>query len=190
MNWTRGADEFLTALSSSDPTPGGGAAAALAGAMGCALGLMSIGTTLKRKSTPQENHPALLQSQKKLAGLHSELKTLMQKDAEAYTSYLTATKLPKDSPTRAQAVQDALWFAAMVPADTATTCEHVLTEIKAVRPLIASIILSDLHCAQHLLASAITCCVENIRINQAGIISVERQEKLSKWLEHFSTVTL
>lgn len=187
MNWTRGADEFLTALSSSDPTPGGGAAAALAGAMGCALGLMSIGTTLKRKSTPQENHPALLQSQKKLAGLHSELKTLMQRDAEAYTAYLTASKLPKDAPARTQAVQDALWFAATVPADTATACEHVLAELNTVRPLIASIILSDVNCAQHLLKSAIACCVENIRINQAGITSTERQEKLAKWLEHFST---
>ena len=190
MSWNQGADQFLNALSSAEPTPGGGAAAAMTGAMGCALLLMAIGTTLKRKNTPATDRPFLLQSQKKLIGLHNELKTLMQQDADAYTAYLTASKLPKDSPTRTEAVQNALWFAATVPADTATTCEHVLAELNVVRQRIASIILSDVHCAQHLLLSAILCCVENIRINQSGITDSQRQQKLSKWLEHFSTAKL
>ena len=188
MTWTQGADEFLTALSSSDPTPGGGAAAALAGAMGCALGLMSIGTTLKRKATPQEARPTLLSNQQKLAGLHRELKTLMQKDADAYAAYLTASKLPKENPTRTQAVQEALWLAATVPADTASVCEQVLVALKNVRPLIASHILSDVHCAQQLLTCALACCVENIRVNQTGITDPKRQQKLTDWITHFSEV--
>ena len=190
MTWTQGADEFLTALSSSDPTPGGGAAAALAGAMGCALGLMAIGTTLKRKATPEEDRPTLLQSQQKLASLHRELKTLMQKDADVYAAYLTASKLPKENPTRTQAVQEALWLAATVPADTASVCEQVMLELKNVRPLIASIILSDVNCAQQLLTSALACCVENIRVNQTGIANQEQRQKLAQLIKHFSMVKL
>ena len=51
MEWFTAAERFTAALASSDPTPGGGAAAAHAGAMGCALALMAVQTTLKRKST-------------------------------------------------------------------------------------------------------------------------------------------
>ncbi len=188
MTWMHGADEFLTALSSSDPTPGGGVAAALAGAMGCALGLMAIGTTLKRKVTPEEARPTLLQSQQKLADLHLELKTLMQKDADAYAAYLTANKLPKENPARTQAVQEALWLAATVPADTATVCEQVMKELKNVRYLIAPLILSDVDCAQKLLTSALACCVENIRVNKTGITDPQHQQKLEAWITHFSEV--
>ena len=190
MTWIHGADEFLTALSSSDPIPGGGAAAAMVGAMGCSLGLMAIATTLKRKSTPENDRSTLLQSQQKLAGLHRELKTLMQQDADAYASYLAASKLSQENPARTEAVQEALWGAASVPADTACACEQVLAELNAVRPLIASIILSDVTCAQQLLVSAVACCVENISINQAGITNHERKQKLARWIEHFLTVKL
>ena len=57
MEWYTAADKFIEALASSDPTPGGGAAAASAGAMGCALAMMAVGTTLKRKATPEADEP-------------------------------------------------------------------------------------------------------------------------------------
>ncbi len=185
MQWSHAAEQFTNALASSDPTPGGGAAGVMAGAMGCALVLMAIGTTLKRKSTPPTARPALEQAQKKLIGLHNTLKGFIQQDSDAYTAYLTATKLPKDNPARTQAVQDALWFAACVPADSATTCLHVLKEAATVRPLIDKIILSDIACAQHLLKSAIACSAENIRANLAFITDTARIEKLNKQLETF-----
>ena len=183
MNWHTGASQFLQALSSPAPTPGGGAAAAMSGAMGCALMMMAVGTTLKRKNTPTQHLPILEQGLAKLGGLHSELKNLIQKDAQAYETYLAACKLPKEN---IQARQDALWFAATVPADTATVCLHVLKEITRLQDYIAAIILSDVACARHLLQSAIACCVENIRTNAAYITQADRVEKLQKQLETFT----
>lgn len=185
MNWNQGAEHFLDALSSSNPTPGGGAAAAMAGAMGCALLLMSIGTTLKRKNTSQALQESLQPAQKKIVGFEAELKRLMQQDAQAYEAYLAARRLPKGDLTRAQALQDALCFAATVPADIASTALCALQLVNFLEPLIASVILSDVYCAKHLLKTAIACSLENIRINLPGITDPTRVEHLQQQINTF-----
>lgn len=186
MNWNEGAYQFTDALASSAPTPGGGAAAAMAGAMGCALLMMSVATTLKRKATPPQHRPLLKKILRSLQPLHTQLKTAMVQDAQAYEAYLAAAKLPKDDPSRPQAVQESLRNAAQVPADTARTCQRVQALLAKARPVVADIILSDVACAQHLLNSAIQCCVENICANQKYSTPQERQEKYEKWLKTFS----
>ena len=77
MDWNIGAHQFTDALASSNPTPGGGAAAAMAGAMGCALVMMAAGTTLKSKNTPNEYRPLLEKSLHELERLHTQLKDLI-----------------------------------------------------------------------------------------------------------------
>lgn len=183
MQWTNGSNQWLDALSSADPTPGGGAAAAITGAMGCSLLLMAARTTLKRKATPMDSRKTLEYHISKLAGLLSELKNLAQQDAQAYQGYLAVTKLPKTDPARPQALQDALWQAACIPADTATACKKVLLQLEETAPLIDKIIFSDVSCARHLLTGAIACCVENIRANAAYVTQPERAEKLQKLVQ-------
>lgn len=180
MQWDTAADHFIEALASSDPTPGGGAGAAMAGAMGCALALMAVQTTLKRKSTSAQAQTLLTEGAKRISSLKMELKNLMQKDAEAYAAYLTAKKLPLGDSHRTKVLQDALWFAATVPADTATTAVHCLREIDRIKADIAPVIQSDVSCAQHLLRAAIRCAVENIRANAIYITNEERKEFLEK----------
>ena len=179
MEWNSSANDFVEALASSNPTPGGGAAAAMAGAMGCALALMAANTTLRQKLASQQQG-LLTESIKQLQTLKEALKTLIQKDAKAYDSYIAARKLPKENPNRQNILQDALWFAATVPVDTATTAVHCLHEIDKIKDSIAPVIVSDVLCAQHLLQSAIRCAVENIRANIAYITNEERKEMLEK----------
>jgi len=185
MEWFTAAERFTTALSSSDPTPGGGAAAAHAGAMGCALTLMAVQTTLKRSTTAQDAKARLESAVKRLSSLRAQLNAYVQKDAEAYTAYLTARKLSKDDPARPQALQDALLFAATVPADTATTALQVLKEIEIIKTDIADIILSDVLCAKHLLQACIRCAVENIRANLVFIENEDRKNSFEKQITVF-----
>lgn len=180
MEWYTAAERFTEALASPEPTPGGGAAAAMTGAMGCALAMMAVGTTLKRKATPEGPRPRLTQSLKRLNAFKSELKSYIQKDGEAYAAYLMAKKLPKETPEREKAVQDALLFAARVPADAASAAMHCLREIDDVKTDVADIILSDVHCARHLLQACIKCSVESIRANLSFIKHEDRVNELNK----------
>ena len=180
MEWNLAADCFIEALASSNPTPGGGAGAAMAGAMGCALALMAIETTLKQKSVLPQVQTLLTDPYKRLHTLKTELKAYIQKDADAYHAYLAAKKLPKEDLNRPHVLQEALWLAASVPADTATAAVHGLLETNKIKDNIAPVIKSDVLCAQHLLKASIRCAVENMRANLVYITSEERRKKLEE----------
>lgn len=186
MEWFKAAEKFNQALSSSDPVPGGGAAAAMTAAMGCSLALMAAGTTLLKKSTAPEVKTRLEQAMRKLGAFKTRLIELVQEDGAAYSAYIVAKKLPKEDPGRARAMQDALVYAARVPADTAATALHCLKEVQIAQPDIAPVILSDAHCARHLLQSALRCCIENIQANLAFIQDEALTEKLRKQIETFA----
>lgn len=185
MRWADAAEQFVQALASPEPTPGGGAAAATAGAMGCALVLMAIEVTLKRKNTPADIVPALENTKQLLSNLQTAFHALARRDAAAYAAYVHACKLPKEDPSRLRALQDTLWTAAFIPADTAQAGSQALTLLDAVQDKIAPVILSDVFCARHLLRSAIACCVENIRANLKYIKEPEQIGKLKKILEAY-----
>jgi len=185
MKWDKAANQFIDALASSDATPGGGAGAAMTGAMGCALALMAVGTTLKRKSTPPSVLPKLSDSYKRLMSFKDELQSYILKDGEAYSSYLTAKKLPKQDDNRQNALEQALWFAARVPADTATAALHCLREIDLIKSDVAEVIMSDILCARHLLQSCIKCSVENMRANLVFITNKDHVAALEKQIATF-----
>ncbi|MBR4355078.1 MAG: cyclodeaminase/cyclohydrolase family protein [Elusimicrobiaceae bacterium] len=185
MQWSTAAEYFIAALASSDPTPGGGAAAAQTGAMGCALVMMAIGTTLKRKNLPTEVTSRLDKSLKRLGSLKTELSAYVKKDAEAYANYLTARKLPKEDSNRPDAIQQALFFAASVPADTATTALQVLKETENIKDDIADVILSDIYCAKHLLQACIHCAIENIQANLSFITNEDKKNIFEKQISVF-----
>ncbi|MBO7191119.1 MAG: cyclodeaminase/cyclohydrolase family protein [Elusimicrobiaceae bacterium] len=185
MQWSTAAEQFVAALASSDPTPGGGAAAAQTAAMGCALVIMAVQTTLKRDTTPADVRARLDKSLKRLGSLKTQLSVYVRKDSEAYAAYLTARKLPKDNPSRARVLQDALLFAARVPADTAATAIEVLKETDSIKDDVAKIIFSDVLCGKHLLQAGIRCAVENIRANLAFIENEDQKNLFEKQIAVF-----
>ena len=183
MEWYSAAEKFNQALASSEPTPGGGAAAAMTAAMGCALALMAARTTFNNKTTPSDSKTVLDTSIRKLAALKVQLNHYIQEDGDAYTAYLVAKKLPKENPSREHEVQQALLYAARVPADTAATAITCLHEIDLVQGHIAPIIQSDILCAKHLLKCALRCCKENILANLVFIKDESQIQKLNKIIE-------
>ncbi len=185
MEWFKAAEKFNQALASSDPTPGGGAAAAMAAAMGCSLALMAAQTTVNRKNTAAEIKNKLEQHIRKLGALKGQLNNYIQEDGAAYSAYLVAKKLPKEDADRQKAMQDSLIYAARIPADTATTAIQCLREIDLIKDHIAPIIMSDIFCAQHLLKSAVRCCVENIKANLELIKDDDWQKKFRQHIEVF-----
>ena len=86
--------EFLGAVRSSNPTPGGGSASALAGAMGASLLAMVAGLP-KSRATTVEDVERLKAAGERCTMLAAELEALVERDSDAYNTVLAAYKLPK-----------------------------------------------------------------------------------------------
>ena len=110
--------DLLSAFASSDPTPGGGSAAALASSVGAALLTMVTGLPKTRDNT-DENRTALHGATTALTGLRQKLMEAIDADTAAYDQVVAAYKLPKSSPEEQQvrkaAIQRALRAATDVP---------------------------------------------------------------------------
>ena len=121
-------ESYLNKLASADPEPGGGSAAALAGALGAALVSMVTNLTLgKEKFAAVQDDVAELK--KKSETLRAELEELVTLDALAYREVAAAMKMPKDTDERKeqrrQVMQVALKGAAEVPLKVAEAAVEV-----------------------------------------------------------------
>jgi formiminotetrahydrofolate cyclodeaminase len=109
---------FLADLASEAPTPGGGSAAAVMGAMGAALVSMVCRLTIGRKGYEAVD-AELTAVLDEAEILRARLTDMARADVEAYTAVLTAYQRPKDTPeqavARTDAVQAALRGATEVP---------------------------------------------------------------------------
>ncbi len=83
---------FLGRLGSSDPTPGGGSAAALAGALGCALGTMVGRILLSRPKMTSAQRRTLRRDLGRLDALGRRLERLIAEDARAYRALVKAQR--------------------------------------------------------------------------------------------------
>ncbi len=120
---------FVDELASGKPAPGGGSAAALAGALGAALVSMVANLTVGRekfKAVEPEVKAILVKSE----DLRRRLLNYIEDDVAAFNAYSAAAKLPKDTDeqkaARSAAIQKALINAVDPPMDTARACVEVL----------------------------------------------------------------
>ncbi|HEY1435027.1 MAG TPA: cyclodeaminase/cyclohydrolase family protein [Thermoanaerobaculia bacterium] len=125
-------DAFLAALSSDAPTPGGGTAAAAAGAMGAALADMVTALTLSKEKYASA-HEAMrpISEASKLA--RTEFLALAREDSEAYDGVVGARRLPKETDeqksARAHKIAVANRHAAEVPMRTARAAVRLLAAL-------------------------------------------------------------
>jgi formiminotetrahydrofolate cyclodeaminase len=118
--------EFLDAVASDDPAPGGGAVAALVTAQAAGLAAMagrfSIGRSTGADAATIDEIVAEAER------LRAAAAPLADADADAYEAFLAAVRLPRepDPQERAQAVSAALSAAADVPLTTAEAAARVV----------------------------------------------------------------
>ncbi|HXE80272.1 MAG TPA: cyclodeaminase/cyclohydrolase family protein [Vicinamibacterales bacterium] len=121
--------DVLDAFASSEPVPGGGSAAALAGALGVSLLLMVAGLSRTRTGAPEEAAD-LASASARLRTLREQLMELVERDADAYRAVLAARRRPKttDAEIRARldAIQGAMQIATEAPLDVMRACQQAL----------------------------------------------------------------
>ena len=178
--------EFLSALCSASPTPGGGTASAVAGAMGASLLLMVAGLDKSKNGTDDEK-TLLADAKRALAPLCSRMVELADADSEAFDHVMAAYRLPKsteeEKAARTSVIQRALWRATEVPLETLRVCADALEYGPVVARCGNPTAASDVGVGVRLLEAAAGGAEANVRINLNGI----RDESLKADAERSAT---
>jgi len=154
--------EFLTALGSGAPAPGGGAAASLCGALAAALVAMVCRVTAERDpSAASEVSPSIARADE----LWQRLAGLVTDDMDAYRRVIDARR----SGGGPDAVQRALTRATEVPLMLARGSRDVLALCESVAPRARASALSDLGVAAALAGGALESGVLTARANLAEV---------------------
>jgi methenyltetrahydrofolate cyclohydrolase len=164
--------DVLDAFSSSAPTPGGGSAAALAGAIGASL-LAMVAALPKTKNNTPEERAALEAARATILQLRSQLVELIDRDAAAYDAVVAAYRLPKatddEKAARKTSIQDALKLATEVPLETYLAVNNVMREAAAVAEAGNPSAKSDLAVALQLIGTAGQGALLNIEANLGSV---------------------
>lgn len=161
-------EAFGQALASEQPTPGGGAAAALAAMLAASLSSMVVRLSLDRPTYAEH------------AGLHAEALAasdaararfleLADEDAAAYAGYRAARRLPHATPAqeeaRAAATRSAARAAAEVPLELVRACQAQVELVERLTGRTNPGIASDLEVAALLLESGARAAAVNVEVN-------------------------
>jgi len=173
--------QFTEVLSSGTPAPGGGAAAALSGALAASLVAMTGALTVTKEKY-KEYHAEIQGIMDRADQLRENLLAGVDEDTEAYGRVAAVFKMPKADPgqkaSRAEAMQEALKGAAIPP-------------LEAMRLALACVELAyrsygkiNASCASDLGVAALCglACVKsawlNVKINLASVRDKEFIDKI------------
>jgi formiminotetrahydrofolate cyclodeaminase len=155
-------DGFLDALASAAPTPGGGAAAALSGALGAALVAMVCRVTASRGGDP-----ALAGEADDADRCRAQLVKLAGDDAAAYGAVIAARRAAPDA--RAAALERAT----RVPVEIATAAHAVLVLAARVVTAARATAIGDLQVAAALAWGALDGAALTARLNLRELADAE-----------------
>jgi methenyltetrahydrofolate cyclohydrolase len=164
--------DLLAALASPSPTPGGGTAAAIAGAMGTSLLVMVTGLAKSKNNTDDEK-AALANARLALEPITRRLTDLADADSASFDAVMAAYRLAKgtdeEKSARTRAIQAALRGATEVPLETLRACAAALDHSRAVADYGNQSAASDTGVAIGLLKAAAAGAAANVRINLEGL---------------------
>ena len=121
-------EQFLDLLAAAQPTPGGGSAAALIGAMGAALVSMMARLTVS-KDKYAANHEEMAALLEQSEALREQLTEAMQQDIKAYNKVMSAYAAPvksKNEAARNADIQTAFKEATEIPLICIRLALHII----------------------------------------------------------------
>ena len=162
--------EFIDAVASDSPAPGGGSVSALAAALGAALSAMVCRLTIGKKKY-ELAQDEMMEIVGQADELQAKLIRLIDQDTEAFNGVMRAFGLPKETDAQKQqrsaAIQDATRQATLVPLEVMKLSEQALglTKVVAEKGNVNSI--SDAGVAALVLKAGCEGAALNVRINLA-----------------------
>jgi len=173
-------------LATSDPTPGGGSAAAIAGAMGAALVQMVVELTAGRPAAA-DHEETLGEIRTAAAARQSGLLDLAERDAVAYDGVIRARRLPRDSQPEREArdaqLAAAIGEATRIPLATARAASEVLDLAERLAPIGNRNAISDVGVAALLAVAALRGAALNVQINLRSLTDRDARDEAGREVE-------
>ena len=177
---------FLEQLAAGTPTPGGGAAAAYAGAMAAALVAMVARLTLGKKKY-EEVQDRMSQIASQADDLRVSLEGAASLDAQAFNAVIVAHRMPKGSKpektARTEAIERATHRAASAPLQVARQAVAALKLASEVAEIGNVNAVTDAGSAGAIARAALKAAGFNVRINASN---VSNREAADEWLQELA----
>lgn len=179
-------ESFLDQLAAGTATPGGGSAAAYAGAMGASLVAM-VARLSTGKEKFQEIEPRMIEIVNESENLSESLKNAVREDASAFKAVMDAYRLPKgtemERAARSGAIEAAFEKAAEVPMQVGEKAVRVMELALEVARNGNINALSDAGSAGAIAFAALQSASMNVRINALSSTDTEGSET---WIHQIS----
>jgi formiminotetrahydrofolate cyclodeaminase len=163
---------FLDELASGAPTPGGGSAAAIIGAMGAALLSMVCNVTLGKKGL-EVVESDMKSVREESEHLRARLTAMVAEDIAAFDGLMAAYRLPKsndeEKTRRAEAIQSNLRAATATPLACARACAEIVMLARRAAEKGFNGVISDAGVGVLAANSALRSAALNVHINAPAL---------------------
>ena len=175
-------NEFVESLGAKEPTPGGGGAAALAGALGAALCSMVGNYTTGKKAYAayEEDVIHMIDASEESA---ERLLELVQADADEFSKISAAFALPKDDPNRHEAIQEATLAALEPPLEMMREIAKVIGLLEEMCDKGSRMLVSDVGCGASIAQGALVAASLNVFVNTKGLDDREKAAEIEAEVE-------
>lgn len=181
--------DFADILAAKVSTPGGGSAAAMAGALGIALCSMAGNFTAgKKKFAPVEEDIQRLLAEGET--LRRRFLELAQADALALEPLTRAYAIPKEAPGRAETLEEVTYNACLAPLEILRCGAAALLLLEEMLEKGSRLLITDVGCGALLCRAAMESAALNIFVNTGTLKNRETAEKLEQEVDRILAVSL
>lgn len=169
---------FVEVLASNAPTPGGGGAAALVGAIGTALGNMVGSLTVGKKKYAQVEGEILC-LKATCDNLQKELLDQVEADEVNFLPLAKAYSIPKEDPDRDRILEEATVTACTTPLRIMELCCKALDCIAVFAQKGSRLAVSDAGCGAVCCKAALQAASLNVFINTKSMKDTQTAEEIN-----------
>ena len=171
--------KFVEVLASDAPTPGGGGAAALVGALGTALGNM-VGSLTVGKKKYAEVEAEIIALKAKCDALQKELLDQVEADEVGFLPLAKAYGIPKDDPNRDKVMTEATIIACSTPMHIMELCCEAIDAIAVFAAKGSRLAVSDAGCGAVCCKAALQAASLNVFINTKSLKNRDVAEEMNR----------
>lgn len=183
MNYTdKTCKEFVAAVATSAPTPGGGSVAALVGALGAALSTMVASLIVNNKKY-RAVEAEMEKNIQEIQQIQDDLISLVQKDIENFEPLAKLYKMKSDDPEEKERIreakQKALYQACLVPMEIIKKCGRAIELSQEFAIKGNKVVIADSGSSAVLCKAAMQAASFNIYINTNMMRDKELAHKIN-----------